>query len=54
MLFTSTKDAWKEAENTNAMPTKGLPLYQGRDRKKLQEIVSGNAHHDLQLHKVLL
>ena len=54
MLFTSTNDAWKESENTNAMPTKGLPLYQGRDRKKLQEIVSGNAHHDLQLHKVLL
>lgn len=54
MLFTATEDAWKESENTNAMPTKGLPLYQGRDRKKLPEIVSGNARHALQLHKVLL
>lgn len=52
-MFTAVEDAWREAENTDAMVTKGLPLYQAHDRKKLQGIVSGNAHHALQLHKVL-
>lgn len=36
--------------------TKGWDLlwYQEHDRKKLQEIVSGNVHHGLQRHRALL